>query len=196
VAETGCVEIDSSKYLDTFGGAWPAKCAAAAAAVDAIEGPQSMTAQVKYAKNGNVHIAYRIVGEGPLDLVVVPGWVSHLEAHWENPLVWRFAERLAAFSRLILFDKRGTGLSDPSRRIVFLRWKCEWRTFMPCSMPWVRHGRAVGFPRRCDVAVFAATYPERTSALVMSGCYAKWIKADDYPWAPTREEHEAAFVAI
>jgi pimeloyl-ACP methyl ester carboxylesterase len=69
--------------------------------------------QVKYAKNGSVHIAYRVVGNGPIDLVVVPGWVTHLEAHWEHPLVWRFAERLAGFSRLILFDKRGTGLSDP-----------------------------------------------------------------------------------
>jgi len=69
--------------------------------------------EVKYAKNGKVHIAYRVVGEGPLDLVVVPGWVTHLEAHWDDPLVWRFMERLAAFSRLILFDKRGTGMSDP-----------------------------------------------------------------------------------
>ncbi len=72
-----------------------------------------MATQVNYAKSGNVHIAYRTVGDGPMDLVVVPGWVTHLEAHWDDPLVWRFAERLASFSRLILFDKRGTGLSDP-----------------------------------------------------------------------------------
>ena len=68
---------------------------------------------VKYAKNGTVHIAYRVVGERAIDLVVVPGWVTHLETHWDHSLVWRFAERLAGFSRLVLFDKRGTGLSDP-----------------------------------------------------------------------------------
>ena len=72
-----------------------------------------MTASIRYAKSGNVHIAYRVVGEGPIDLVVVPGWVSHLEANWDEPLVAHFVERLVSFSRLILFDKRGTGLSDP-----------------------------------------------------------------------------------
>jgi|MudIll2142460700_1097286.scaffolds.fasta_scaffold42190_1 pimeloyl-ACP methyl ester carboxylesterase len=156
-----------------------------------------MTAQVKYAKNGSVHVAYRVVGEGPLDLVVVPGWVSHLEAHWENPLVWRFAERLAAFSRLILFDKRGTGLSDPvsEDRLPTLEMRME---DLHAVLDAVGSTRAALFgisEGGAMSAVFAATYPERTSALVMSGCYAKWIKADDYPWAPTREEHEAAFVA-
>jgi len=156
-----------------------------------------MTAQVKYAKNGSVHVAYRVVGEGPLDLVVVPGWVSHLEAHWENPLVWRFAERLAAFSRLILFDKRGTGLSDPvsEDRLPTLEMRME---DLHAVLDAVGSTRAALFgisEGGAMSALFAATYPERTSALVMSGCYAKWIKADDYPWAPTREEHEAAFVA-
>ena len=156
-----------------------------------------MTAQVKYAKNGSVHVAYRVVGEGPLDLVVVPGWVSHLEAHWENPLVWRFAERLAAFSRLILFDKRGTGLSDPvsEDRLPTLEMRME---DLHAVLDAVGSTRAALFgisEGGAMSAVFAATYPNRTSALVMSGCYAKWIKADDYPWAPTREEHEAAFVA-
>jgi pimeloyl-ACP methyl ester carboxylesterase/class 3 adenylate cyclase len=156
-----------------------------------------MTTQVKYAKNGNVHIAYRVVGEGPLDLVVVPGWVSHLEAHWENPLVWRFAERLAAFSRLILFDKRGTGLSDPvsEDRLPTLEMRME---DLHAVLNAVGSTRAALFgisEGGAMSALFAATYPDRTSALVMSGCYAKWIKDEDYPWAPTREEHEAAFVA-
>jgi pimeloyl-ACP methyl ester carboxylesterase len=156
-----------------------------------------MTAQVKYAKNGNVHIAYRVVGEGPLDLVIVPGWVSHLEAHWENPLVWRFAERLAAFSRLILFDKRGTGLSDPvsEDRLPTLEMRME---DLHAVLDAVGSTRAALFgisEGGAMSALFAATYPDRTSALVMSGCYAKWIKDEDYPWAPTREEHEAAFAA-
>src|SRR5262245_65870506 len=65
-----------------------------------------------YAKSGNIHIAYQVVGEGPIDLVLIHGWISHLEHQWEDPSLARFLERLASFSRLITFDKRGTGLSD------------------------------------------------------------------------------------
>jgi len=153
--------------------------------------------QVKYAKNGSVHIAYRVVGEGPIDLVVVPGWVTHLEAHWEHPLVSRFAERLAGFSRLILFDKRGTGLSDPvsEESLPTLEMRMEdVHTVLNAvgSTKAALFGISEG-GSMC--ALFAATYPERTSALVMSGCYAKWIRDTDYPWAPTRQEHEAAFIA-
>ena len=156
-----------------------------------------MDSQIKYAKNGTVHIAYRALGAGPVDLVVVPGWVSHLEAHWENPLVWRFAERLASFSRLILFDKRGTGLSDPvaEDRLPTLEMRME---DLHAVLNAVGSTRAALFgisEGGAMSALFAATYPERTAALVMSGCYAKWIRADDYPWAPTRAEHEAAFAA-
>jgi pimeloyl-ACP methyl ester carboxylesterase len=155
------------------------------------------TTQVKYAKNGSVHIAYRTVGEGPIDLVVVPGWVTHLDAHWEHPLVSRFAERLAGFSRLILFDKRGTGLSDPvsEESLPTLEMRMEdVHTVLNAvgSTKAALFGISEGGPM---CALFAATYPERTSALVMSGCYAKWIKDTDYPWAPTRQEHEAAFIA-
>src|SRR4051812_37454246 len=71
-----------------------------------------MQPQTKYARSGDYHIAYQVVGDGPVDLVFVPGWVSHLEYQWEHPAVARFNERLASFSRLIMLDKRGTGLSD------------------------------------------------------------------------------------
>ncbi len=142
-----------------------------------------------------MHIAYRVVGEGPIDLVLVPGWVSHLEAHWDEPLVAHFAERLANFSRLILFDKRGTGLSDPVSmdRLPTLEQRMEdVHAVLDAvgSKKAALFGISEGGPM---CALFAATYPERTSALVMSGCYAKWIKDQDYPWAPTRAEHEAAF---
>ena len=157
-----------------------------------------MAPQTHYTKVGDVHIAYQVVGDGPLDLVVVPGWVSHLEVqYWEEPIVARFFERLATFSRLILFDKRGTGLSD---RVA------------PSALPTLEERmedvhavmNAVGSPRAAVLgiseggamcALFAATYPERVSALIMSGCFPRWIKDDDYPWAPTREQHEAAFDA-
>src|SRR5512132_3821860 len=71
-----------------------------------------MRGNTQFARSGSVHIAYQVVGEGPFDLVFVPGWVSHVELAWEEPTQARFLERLASFSRLILFDKRGTGLSD------------------------------------------------------------------------------------
>ena len=132
-----------------------------------------------------------------MDLVVVPGWVTHLEAHWEHPLVSRFAERLAGFSRLILFDKRGTGLSDPvsEESLPTLEMRMEDVHAVLNAVGSTKAallGISEGGPM---CALFAATYPERTSALVMSGCYAKWIKDTDYPWAPTRQEHEAAFIA-
>src|SRR5688500_17317749 len=71
-----------------------------------------MVPDIKYARSGDVHIAYQVVGDGPLDLVLVPGFVSHLETFWEDPISRRFFQRLASFARLILFDKRGTGMSD------------------------------------------------------------------------------------
>ncbi len=156
-----------------------------------------MTTPVKYAKNGKVHIAYRTVGNGPIDLVVVPGWVTHLEAHWDDPVVWRFAERLASFSRLILFDKRGTGLSDPvaAENLPTLEMRME---DVHAVLDAVGSSKAalLGISEGGSMcALFAATYPERASALVMSGCYPKWIRDADYPWAPTREDHEAAFLA-
>lgn len=157
-----------------------------------------MRAQTKYAKAGDVHIAYQVVGEGPIDLVVVPGWVTHLEVqYWEEPSIARFFERLASFARLILFDKRGTGLSDRVARndLPALEQRMEdLHAVMDAagSRRAALFGISEGGPMS---ALFAATYPERTSALVMSGCYAKWIRADDYPWAPTRADHEAAFDA-
>ena len=71
-----------------------------------------MVPEIKYAKSSDVHIAYQVLGKGPIDLVLVPGWVSNIEIFWEEPALVRFLQRLASFSRLILFDKRGTGLSD------------------------------------------------------------------------------------
>ena len=71
-----------------------------------------MTPETRYAKSGDVNIAYQVVGDGPRDLILVPGWLSNVEVFWEVPACARFLRRLASFSRLILFDKRGTGLSD------------------------------------------------------------------------------------
>lgn len=154
-----------------------------------------MATQTKYTKIGDVHIAYQVVGDGPIDLVVVPGWVTHLEVqYWEEPSIARFFERLASFARLILFDKRGTGLSDRVARNALPTLEERMQDVHAVmdaagSKRAALFGISEGGPM---CALFAATYPELTSALIMSGCYAKWIRDDDYPWAPTREDHEAA----
>jgi len=154
-----------------------------------------VTPDIRYAKNGDVHIAYTVMGEGPIDLVVVLGWVSHLEASWDEPHVRHFVDRLAAFSRLILFDKRGTGLSDPVPldRLPTLEERME-DVHAVLDAVGSRRAALLGISEGGPMcALFAATYPERTVALAMHGGYARYLRDDDYPWAPTRAEHEQAF---
>ena len=148
--------------------------------------------ETMYARSGDVNIAYQVIGDAPLDLVFVMGWVSHLEYFWREPSFARFLMRLASFSRLILFDKRGTGLSDrvPINQLPTLEQRMDdVRAVM----------NAVGSERAalCGVSeggpmcsLFAATYPEKTLALVMIGTYAKRIRDAEYPWGPTAEERE------
>jgi DNA-binding winged helix-turn-helix (wHTH) protein/pimeloyl-ACP methyl ester carboxylesterase len=141
---------------------------------------------------GDVNIAYQVIGDGPLDVVFVMGWVSHLEYFWQEPSFRRFLTRLASFSRLILFDKRGTGLSDrvPLSDLPSLEQRM---TDVQVVMDAVGSKRAAllgvseGGPM---CSLFAATYPERTLALVMLGTYAKRLWSEDYPWAPTIEQQE------
>lgn len=87
-----------------------------------------MPPETHYAKSGGVNIAYQVVGDGPIDLVYVPGWVSHLELGWELADLVHGFERLASFARLILFDKRGTGMSDPCPTTSCRRWSSGWTT--------------------------------------------------------------------
>ncbi len=152
----------------------------------------SGTPETLYARSGDVNIAYQVVGEGPIDLVFVMGWVSHLEYFWREPSFARFLRRLASFSRLILFDKRGTGMSD--RVLVSELPTLEQRMDdLRAVMQAIGSERAV----LCGVseggpmsALFAATYPEKTAALVMFGTYARRLRDIDYPWGPTREERD------
>src|SRR3954447_16270692 len=123
----------------------------------------------RYTKSGDVNIAYQVIGEGPLDLVYVPGWVSHLEVRWELPNYARLLERLSSFSRLILFDKRGTGLSDrvPLTELPTLEQRMDdVRAVMEAVGS--EHAALVGVSEGGPLcSLFAATYPERTTALVM-----------------------------
>ncbi len=157
--------------------------------------PSQHKPETHYVQNGDVNIAYQTIGVGDLDLVFVMGWVSHLEYFWEEPHFAAFLNRLASFSRLILFDKRGTGLSDrvPLSELPTLEQRME---DVNAVMDAVGSERAVligvseGGPM---CSLFAATYPEKTTALVMIGTYAKRIKDDDYPWGVSPEDREAFF---
>ena len=151
-----------------------------------------MRPPIRYTRNGEVNIAYQVVGDGPFDLVYVPGWVTNLEYGWESPLVERYYRRLASFSRLILFDKRGTGLSDrvPIAELPTLEQRMD---DVRAVMDAVGSEKAavMGHSEGGNMCVlFAATYPERTIALVTFGIYVKRIPSPDYPWAPTPEERE------
>lgn len=155
-----------------------------------------MIPETKYAKSGNTNIAYQVVGSGPIDLILVMGWVSNLEYSWEEPSLSNFLMRLASFSRLIFFDKRGTGLSDRVAQLPTLEQRMDdVRAVMDAagSQRTALFGVSEGGPM---CALFAATYPDRTSALVIYGSYAKRVWDPEYPWAPTPQERQETIEAI
>src|SRR3954466_11979207 len=149
-----------------------------------------MQPETQYAKSGDVHIAYQVVGDGPIDLVYVPGWISHVEYLWELPATARALQRLASFSRLILFDKRGTGLSDrvPEAALPTLEQRMDdVRAVMDAvgSERAALFGASEGGPM---CMLFAATYPERTAALILYGSFPVRTWSPEYPWAVTPEQ--------
>jgi pimeloyl-ACP methyl ester carboxylesterase len=154
--------------------------------------------ETKYAKSGDVHIAYQVVGSGPVDLVCVPGWVSHVEYQWEDPATAAALRRLASFARLILFDKRGTGLSDrvPEAGPPTLEQRIDdVRAVMDAagSARAALFGVSEGGPM---ALLFAATYPARTAALVLYGSFPVRRWAPDAPWALTPEQYEVFCEAV
>jgi class 3 adenylate cyclase len=147
----------------------------------------------RYARSGDVNIAYQVIGQGPHDLVYVPGFVSNIEVMWEDPGLARFLDQLASFSRLIIFDKRGTGLSDPVPldELPTLETRMD---DLRAVMDAVGCTRATlfGHSEGGNMCIlFASTYPDRADGLILSGSFAKRIRTEDYPWAPTREERMA-----
>ena len=150
-----------------------------------------MQPETRYAVSGGVNIAYQVLGDGPGDLVFVMGWVSNIEVFWEEPTLARFLTRLASFSRLILFDKRGTGLSDRVTDMPSLEVRMDdVRAVMDAvaSERAALFGVSEGGPM---CALFSATYPSRVSALIMQGGFPRRIKTPDFPWGPTKEERQA-----
>src|SRR2546428_98758 len=140
--------------------------------------------ETRYARSGDLPIAYQTVGDGPQDLVFVHGWISHIEHVWEEPSVARFYSRLASFTRLILIDKRGTGMSDPVPldRLPTLEERMD---DVRAVMDAAGSQRATLFGTSEAGALnlmFAATYPDRTAALILLNSYARIAWAQDYPW--------------
>jgi class 3 adenylate cyclase len=146
-------------------------------------------AEIKYARSGDVSIAYRVGGEGPPDLVIVPGYVSHVEMGWEPPPNARAWDRLTSFSRAITFDKRGTGLSDPitDDRLPGLEQRMD---DVRVVMDAVGSERAVIFGQSeggMMAMLFAATYPERTESLILYGTMARAVWDEDHWWNIPRD---------
>jgi pimeloyl-ACP methyl ester carboxylesterase len=144
--------------------------------------------ETRYAKSGDTYVAYQVMGEGPFDLVLVPGFISHVEMQMEMPLTASFFRRLASFCRLIRFDKRGTGLSDRLSAIPTLEERMDdVRAVMDAagSTRAALFGISEGGPM---CIVFAATYPQRTTALILYGSSAREAWAPDNPWGTTDEE--------
>jgi pimeloyl-ACP methyl ester carboxylesterase/DNA-binding CsgD family transcriptional regulator len=146
----------------------------------------------KYARSGDVNIAYQVVGEGPIDLVIVLGWVSHLAYVWELPAMASFFYRLASFSRLILFDKRGCGMSDRVHPLPTLEQRMDdVRAVLDAvgSEKAALMGISEGGVMSC---LFAATYPERTTGIIIDGSYPSALRRPGYPWGDDPEAFERA----
>ena len=150
-----------------------------------------MAPTTRYARSGDVSIAYQVFGGGSFDLVYVPGWTSNVEMNWQNPRLVRSLERLGSFARVIIFDKRGTGLSDRVAGYPTIEQRMDdVRAVMDAAgcerAALFGHSEGAGM-----CVVFAATYPDRTRALITYGGFAKRLRTDDYPWAPTLESRMA-----
>jgi pimeloyl-ACP methyl ester carboxylesterase/class 3 adenylate cyclase len=153
----------------------------------------SVQPETRYARSGDVSIAYQVVGSGPFDLVFAPGFVSNVEYAWEEPSLVRFYEQLASFCRLIVFDKRGTGLSDRAAEIATLETRMDdVRAVMDAAGS--DRAALIGYSEGASMTIlFATTYPERTAALILYGSYLAWDWMAEGRF-PTR--HESARAAI
>ena len=152
--------------------------------------------ETQYARSGEVHIAYQVLGEGKLDLVWIPSLAHHVELSWENPPVARFLVRIAELGRLVVFDKRGTGMSDRVSSDTTLETRMD---DIRAVMDAAGSERAVvcalgeGGPL---AMLFAATYPERTDGLVLINSSPRLVRSAEFPWLPSRGEQEQNIEAI
>ena len=146
--------------------------------------------ETRYAMSDRVSIAYQVVGDGSHDLILVPGFFSHVEVAWEQPRLAHFLSRLASFSRLILFDKRGTGMSDPVDSPPSMDQRMDdIRAVMDAAGS--RRGTMFGISEGGTLSLlFADRHPERTESLILYGSWARRLVGPDYPYGPTAEQLE------
>ena len=149
-----------------------------------------MQRQTRYAKSGRVSVAYQVVGEGAVDLILVPGFVSHLEVAWEEPRLAHFLGRLASFARLIVFDKRGSGMSDPVDRPPSMDERMDdIRAVMDATGS--ERGTLFGISEGGTLSLlFAHAHPDRAKALVLYGSWARRLSGPDYPYGPSADQLE------
>jgi len=139
-----------------------------------------VTPEIKYARNGDVSIAYQVLGKGPVDIIYVPPFVSNLDLQWQEPEQARYLQRLASFSRLVMFDKRGTGLSDRTGIATLEERMDDVRAVMDAVG--LERGVVFGTSEGGAMSLlFTATYPERVQALILYGAYARQVATPDYP---------------
>jgi pimeloyl-ACP methyl ester carboxylesterase len=152
---------------------------------------------VRFAKSGDVHVAYRVVGDGPVDLVYAQGAMTHLDVYWELPAFRRYCERLAEFTRLILFDKRGMGMSDRVPGATMLEERMDdVRAVLDAAG--IERAAVMGESEGGPLAMlFAAAHPERTSSLILQGAEVRERTDEDWPWGEaTPQEFEAAMQTL
>jgi class 3 adenylate cyclase len=145
----------------------------------------------QYARNGDIHLAYQVFGDGPMDLLYVPTWLQQMEVLWEEPAVAGFLERLTRFARVIMFDRRGSGMSDPLDGDPTLEEQMDDVLAVLDAAGSERPGLFAQFEGGPMALLFAATYPERTRALALYSAFATTLRSDEVPWAFTAEEREA-----
>ena len=158
----------------------------------AVAGDAGMKGSLEthYARSGDVHIAYQTVDDADLDLVLLPGAFSHVEHQWEEPSFARFLHRLASFSRLIVLDVRGTGLSDRAADLPTLEEQID-DVLAVLDAVGSKRAALFGLSQGGGLATLcAAAHPARTSALVLFGAYARSMWADDFPWGWTPEDYD------
>lgn len=152
----------------------------------------SLKPKTNYTKSGNFNIAYQVIGNGPVDIVYIPGWVSNIDMMWAEPRLAAFLTRLTFFARLILFDKRGTGLSDRTDEFSTLEERMD---DIIAVMNATASEKAFLFSHSEGGSVsllFSMKYPDRTLGVIGFGIFAKRRYSKDYPWAPTDEEREVS----
>jgi pimeloyl-ACP methyl ester carboxylesterase len=153
-----------------------------------------MSGRTRYAKSGEISIAYQVVGEGENALVYVPGWISHVEHMWEEPLAAAFLRRLAGFSRLVLLDRRGLGMSDPVPRMPTLEERMDdVRAVMDDAG--IERAALLGVSEGGPMCMlFAASFPERCTSLALVNTFARLLRDETTPWGSS-EEDRARFLA-